>query len=471
MNFVQYEFLVLMATVFVLYWGVRNRVMQNVILVVTSLIFYGWVHPWFLYLLGFSAILDYSVGRLTLAFPDRKKWWLALSIAGNMGMLAFFKYYNFFVENVKVAFESAGIGVNLSTLDILLPVGISFYTFQTMSYTIDIYRGQLKPRTNFLDYLVYVGFFPQLVAGPIERASNLIPQVEKVRVWNTDRILSGFGLAMWGGFKKVCIADVVAQYVDKVHMLEEPSAALVWAAVAGFGVQILADFSGYTDIARGTSRMLGFELVENFNRPYIATSTPDFWRRWHMSLSSWIADYVYVPLVRGGKAGVFRLTWAMMLTFFLIGLWHGASWNFIVLGVWHGFFMVAYTLGTPLVPRKIRRMPGATPLAILFHTIVVVGPGGLIFREVNLERVVQHLSQPIWGGTQEQWVAASIVAGVALATSMPMMIAVLVEDNWLPKLRTNRWFLPIQTTFWTAEAVLIFVFYRNTMGDFIYFQF
>ena len=460
-----------MAAVFTVYWLLGNRVYQNVLLLVASVLFYGWVHPWFLIPLYFSSVLDFFVAKGIERRPDKKRLLLLVSMCGNLGMLGVFKYYDFFVENFQIAFTSLGVPFNLSTLNLLLPVGISFYTFQTMSYTIDVFRGELKARNNFLDYVVYVGFFPQLVAGPIERAGNLLPQVERPRVWNTDLILSGFGLTLWGAFKKVCVADLVAPYVDKVHLLEEPNSALVWAAVAGFGVQILADFSAYTDMARGTARMLGFNLVPNFNRPYVATTTPDFWRRWHMSLSSWIADYVYVPLVRGGNPGWWRMTWAMMFTFFLIGIWHGAAWTFVLLGLWHGMWMVVYTLGVPLIPRKIRKMPFGRPLAILFHTVFVICPGGLMFREVNIARVIQHLSQNPLDGSREQFVAASIVVAITLVAAIPMVVAVYVEDNWLDKIKKSPWGLPLITSFWGLEAACILVFYRNTVQDFIYFAF
>jgi D-alanyl-lipoteichoic acid acyltransferase DltB (MBOAT superfamily) len=340
-----------------------------------------------------------------------------------------------------------------------------------MSYTIDVYRGQLKPRRNFLDYVVYVSFFPQLVAGPIERASSLLPQVEKPRIFDTDRIMSGFGLALWGAFKKVCIADTLASYVDEVFMTREPAFIMVMMGGFAFGVQMLADFSGYTDIARGTARMLGFHLVENFNRPYSAHTTPEFWRKWHISLSSWVGDYVYTPLLRTGRPGAGRTFMALMVTFFLIGLWHGASWNFIALGMYNGLWMVVYTFGTPWVPRKVRNYWLSGGVAWIFHTLVVLQPTGLMFREVSLARVWQHLSQPWFGGTDLEWTAAAIVGSMALLGTLPMNFSFWVEDHVLPKLKKSQWYIPIQTTFWSLEILIIFIFYRDSTEDFIYFQF
>lgn len=514
MHFIELNFVSFMTIVFVLYWGANvvtmpwlrgvvgtvggwlgrpadqidqwlpdtPRILQNVLLVVCSAVFYGWVTPWWLLLLYFSAVLDYFVGRGILQRPEHKQRLLILSLMGNLGMLGVFKYYNFFVWNVAEVLSALGFQANMPTLQVILPVGISFYTFQTMSYTIDVYRGRLQPRRNFLDYVVYVSFFPQLVAGPIERAASLLPQVERRRTFDLDRTISGISLALWGGFKKICIADTLAPYVNEVFMTREPAFIMVLAAGFAFGVQMLADFSGYTDIARGTARTLGFDLVENFERPYSALSTPEFWRKWHISLSSWVGDYVYTPLLRTGRPSPMRTMGAIMVTFFLIGLWHGASWNFIVLGVYNGFWMVFYTFMIPMIPRSLRGQYGKGPLrtalqlvldfgAWLFHTLVVLQVTGLLFREVSLSRVRQHLSQPWFAATEEELVAAGIVAAMAIVGTLPINLSWFVEDRILPRLSASSWFLPVQTTFWAFEIVAMFVFYRDASGDFIYFQF
>lgn len=471
MTFVQVEFISFLAVVFVTYWALPRRSWQNMLLVVASCVFYGWVHPWFLILLFTSATVDYVAARFIEDNPTQRRALLAISITTNLGMLGFFKYYNFFVENVRDAAGLLGLDVNLSTLSILLPVGISFYTFQTISYTIDVYRGQIKACRSYLDYVVYVTFFPQLVAGPIERASALLPQVENPRRFDTDAALSGFGLLLWGAFKKICIADTIAPYVDEVFMHKDPAFVMVLAAGFGFGVQMLADFAAYTDMARGCARMLGFELSKNFDRPYHAQTTPEFWRRWHISLSSWVGDYVYTPLLRTGRPSAWRTTFAIMTTFFAVGLWHGASWNFIALGLYNGVWMTIYTFGTPLVPRNIRNNWLAGGFAWAFHTLVVLQPTGLLFREASLTRVWQHLTKPWFAATQEELIAAAIVGSMAVLGTLPINFSFWVEDNVLPRLRPSAWFLPIQTTFWSLEAAAIFVFYRDTSADFIYFQF
>ncbi|MCB9665360.1 MAG: MBOAT family protein [Alphaproteobacteria bacterium] len=477
MHFIQLAFVAFLAIVFATYWGLglvagrRARVLQNVLLVVASCVFYGWVHPWFLLLLGFSALLDYSMGRLLEARPDRRRLWVGLSLAGNLGMLGVFKYFDFFVRNVGQALESLGVQANLPTLGLLLPVGISFYTFQTLSYTLDVAKGRLAPRRNLLDYLVFVSFFSQLVAGPIERASQLLPQVERERRFDLDLVLSGLSLALWGAVKKVCLADTIAPYVDEVFMTRDPAFAMVMAAGFGFGVQFLADFSGYTDIARGSARMLGFELTENFRNPYVAVTTPEFWRRWHITLSSWVGDYVYTPLLRSGKPGPARTIFAMMTTFLVIGLWHGAAWNFVAVGLYNGLWMVAYTFAVPLIPRRIKEIRVLLAPAWLFHTLVVLHPTGLMFRETSLPRVWQHLTAPWFVATKEQLVSAAIVMSLAVFGGLTMNAADLVQWKLLPRLRRSPWFLPVQTTFWAGCVVVLFLFARDVSEDFLYFQF
>jgi D-alanyl-lipoteichoic acid acyltransferase DltB (MBOAT superfamily) len=461
-----------MLAVYVAYWILGDRTKQNGLLVLASAVFYGWIHPWFLILLYASAIIDYCMGRAIERWRPRRRLFLATSMLANMGMLGFFKYYNFFVENATATLGSLGLPANFSTLSIILPVGISFYTFQTMSYTIDVYRGQVKARSNFLDYLVYVTFFPQLVAGPIERAGNLLPQVEKARVFNLGDLREGFGLAMWGAFKKVVIADTLAPYVDKVYILNEPSGPLIWAATFAFTIQILADFSGYTDMARGTARMLGFKLVKNFNHPYMATSTPDFWRRWHMSLSFWIRDYLLVPLLGDARnISLARFMWATTLSFLLLGLWHGASWNFILLGLWNAMWMIIYPGLSRVIPAKVQSAPGARWVAIAFFWAVPGSMMSLMFRETRLHRIIQHLSQNPFATTRDQWICAVAVLAVTLVACLPLLIALIAETSIKPRLEKTVWRLPVQTALWSFFIVSMFIFYRVTTRDFIYFQF
>jgi D-alanyl-lipoteichoic acid acyltransferase DltB (MBOAT superfamily) len=469
MSFVQLEFLWFLSIVLVLYWGFPRRRWQNVLLAVASAVFYGWVHPWFLLLLYGSAVLDYNVGRAIVSRPERKRLWLTLSLVGNLGMLGYFKYCDFFIENVVAALSALGLETSMHTLGIFLPVGISFYTFQTMSYTIDIYRGTLKPRNDFLDYVVFVSFFPQLVAGPVERASRLLPQVEQDRHFRPEVFASGVSLAMWGGFKKMVVADTVAPYVDKIMLTNEPSGAMIAAATLGFAIQILADFSGYTDMARGLARMLGFELMENFKNPYLAVNPSDFWRRWHVSFSSWIRDYLYIPLggSRGGRWSTLKATFGAML---LSGLWHGASWNFVLWGAFHAALITGYRAVTRRIPRELRKDPRhlvlTVPLMFGFTCL-----GWLIFRETRIERLLYYATLNPFEGTTEQWVATTTMLSICALTATPLVVGLLVEKLVIPRISDRPWYLPLRTTAWAFMALGMLLFFRLSTLDFIYFQF
>jgi alginate O-acetyltransferase complex protein AlgI len=469
MSFVQSEFIAFMVVVFTLYWVFPHRRWQNLLLLVSSAIFYGWVHPWFLILLFSASTMDYLVGRGIERYPGRKKLLLVVSIVGNLGMLGYFKYFNFFVSNLASALGSLGIHTSMHTLGIFLPVGISFYTFQTMSYVIDVYRGQTRARKDFLDYQTFVCFFPQLVAGPIERAGHLLAQVEKDRAFSWNNVASGLTLAMWGAFKKICIADTISPYVDKVFILSSPSGPIIWAAALGFTIQILADFSGYTDIARGVARMLGFQVCLNFDHPYLARNPAQFWRRWHISFSSWIRDYLYIPLggSRGGRFTTLKATYGALL---LSGFWHGAAWNYVLWGFYHATLSLLYREIGPLFPEKLRKAAPIRALqVVLFFSLTVVG--WLLFREKNISRLLHDFTLNPFVADPDQWVATTVLLAMCALCATPLVLGLVVERVVIPKLRALPWALPAQTTFWAIEAVAIFLFSRMSVNDFIYFQF
>ncbi len=465
MTFIQAEFLALLGVVLALYWGWRHRTWQNLVLLVSSAIFYGWIHPWFLLLLFGSAFLDYGMGRLVRARPEHTRRWVTISLIGNLGLLGWFKYFDFFVQNVADALTALGVGHSVHVLGIFLPVGISFYTFQTLSYSLDIARGKLEPRKNLLDYLVFVSFFPQLVAGPVERASDLLPQVEAPRTITLAAVRWGIGLAIWGAVKKVCVADTIAPYVDRVFAIEDPSWGLVAVATVGFSLQILADFSGYTDIARGVAVLLGFRLTQNFDHPYLAVDPSDFWRRWHISFSSWIRDYLYIPL--GGNRGGLRSTYGAMV---LSGLWHGASWNFVLWGGYHATLITAYRKLKPLVPSSWRSRPWSAPAAIvLMYGFTCVG--WLLFREGRLSRIVQYAGHAPWSGSREQWVMTVALSSAVVLCALVLVGGLCWERFVLPRLAGWRWEPAVETTLWTVGALSIAAFYRGAGHDFIYFAF
>ena len=348
MFFNSIEFLIFLPLCFILYWFVvnRNLKLQNAFILVASYFFYGWWDYRFLGLIAFSTVIDYSLGIAISKsqIKSRKKLFLFISLAINLGLLGFFKYFNFFIDSWIEAFNSLGYEMYASTLNIILPVGISFYTFQTLSYTIDVYREKLEPSKNLINFAAYVAFFPQLVAGPIERATNLLAQFSKKRVFNEEQAISGVNLILWGLFQKVVIADSCAPYVNNIFNNYESmnSLSLILGAVY-FAFQIYCDFAGYSNIAIGTARLLGFDLMRNFNYPYFSRDMAEFWRRWHISLSTWFRDYLYIPL--GGSRGS---KWMQLRNVFIIfmvsGLWHGANWTFVFWGFLHALFFVPILL-------------------------------------------------------------------------------------------------------------------------------
>jgi len=352
MLFNSIDFAIFLPIVFFLYWFVTNKnlKLQNFLIVVASYVFYGWWDWRFLSLIAFSSCVDYFVGiQLNKTnLKRRRKLLLLLSVFINLGFLGFFKYYNFFAENFEVAFTFFGYAIESSRLNIILPVGISFYTFQTMSYTIDIYKRKLEPTKDAISFFAFVSFFPQLVAGPIERATNLLPQFYKQRIFNSEKAIHGFLIICWGLFMKVVIADNLAFYVNTifndVHSFQ--GFPLVWATFF-FTFQIYCDFAGYSYIAIGTAKLFGFDLMTNFRQPYLSTSFTGFWNRWHISLSSWFRDYVYIPL-GGNRNGKINTNKNILITFLLSGLWHGANWTFVIWGATHGFLnIISRKLGNP----------------------------------------------------------------------------------------------------------------------------
>lgn len=343
MLFNSLEFLLFLPIVFGLYWFVvgKSYKKQNVILLIASYVFYGWWDWRFLFLILFSTVVDFLCAKAIERNPGmKKKLFLWYSLATNLGLLAYFKYMNFFINSLKEGFDSLGTSVNLDTLSIILPVGISFYTFQTISYTIDVYRGQLKHTDDFIGFATYVSFFPQLVAGPIERAERFLPQILSNRKFDYQEALAGARLMLWGMFKKVVIADTLASTVDMIFADPERYSGLpLFLGAIFFGVQIYCDFSGYSDIAIGTSRLFGIKLMTNFKFPYFSRNIGEFWRRWHISLSTWFRDYIYIPL-GGSKVSGIRALRNVFIVFLISGFWHGANWTFIFWGLLHALLFV-----------------------------------------------------------------------------------------------------------------------------------
>jgi len=349
MLFNSIEFIIFLPIVFFIYWFIlKDKILyQNIFLLIASYIFYGWWDWRFLFLIIISSFADFFVARKIPESQSKrnKKILLGISIFVNLGMLGFFKYYNFFVDSFIDAFSQAGIHLHARTLNIILPVGISFYTFQTLSYTIDVYREKLKPTKNMFAFFAYVAFFPQLVAGPIERAVNLLPQFTRNRKFDLGQAKDGMRQILGGLFKKVIIADHCAIYVDDIFAnYSSQSGSVLFLGLVYFAFQVYGDFAGYSDIAIGTARLFGFSLMQNFNYPFFSRDIAEFWRRWHISLSTWFRDYLYYPLggSRGGKYFVIR---NIIIIFTVSGFWHGASWTCVVWGFMNGlYFMPLYLL-------------------------------------------------------------------------------------------------------------------------------
>ncbi len=367
MLFNSIDFAVFLPIVFLLYWFVANKHLhlRNAFLLVVSYIFYGWWDWRFLSLIFFSSFVDFFVG-LGLAKIEnqaRRRLLLIVTLCTNFGLLGFFKYYNFFAESFVEAFSLMGQSFNPHTLNIILPVGISFYTFQTMSYTLDIYKREFQPTRDPIAFFAFVSFFPQLVAGPIERAANLLPQFYEKKEFQYALASQGLKKMLWGLFMKVAVADRLSLYVEAIYNHAELHTGLSFmVATAFFAIQIYCDFAGYSLMAIGCAEMFGFKLMENFRRPYFATSFKEFWSRWHISLSTWFRDYVYIPL-GGNRGSKFRTNANLFTTFVVSGLWHGANWTFVVWGGIHGLLQI----GEKSLSKMVRfTLPRVAKIALVF---------------------------------------------------------------------------------------------------------
>ena len=348
MLFNSLDFAVFLPIFFILYWYVTNKnlQLQNFLIVIASYIFYGWWDWRFLFLIFFSSITDYIIGKALQVTEKEKyrKFLLWFSIVTNVGFLGFFKYYNFFLDSFVSAFSFFGKSISVNSLDIILPVGISFYTFQTLSYTIDVYKRKLEPAKDIISFLAFVSFFPQLVAGPIERATNLLPQFYKKRVFEYDKAVDGMRQMLWGLFKKVVIADNCAEYANIIfnNYTDFSGSTLVLGAIF-FTFQIYCDFSGYSDMAIGMSRLFGFNLMKNFAFPYFSRDIAEFWRKWHISLTTWFRDYLYIPL-GGSKGSISKVIRNTFIIFLVSGFWHGANWTFIIWGLLNALYFLPFLL-------------------------------------------------------------------------------------------------------------------------------
>ncbi|MEW7291833.1 MBOAT family O-acyltransferase [Aquimarina sp. 2304DJ70-9] len=402
MLFNSLEYIIFLPVVFFVYWFFLKKKLQtqNLFLLITSYFFYGFWDWRFLFLILASTIVDFFVGqRIYSSTTNRKKKsWLGFSILFNLGLLGFFKYYNFFIDSWVDLISIFGYELNsIWTLKIILPVGISFYTFQTMSYSFDIYHKKIKPTRDFISFATFVSFFPQLVAGPIERASNLLPQILNKRVFEYNQAVNGLKLILWGFFKKLVIADALAPIVDDIFTnYTHYSSGTLITGVFFFAFQIYGDFSGYSDIAIGTAKLFGIELSPNFRFPYFSRNIAEFWRRWHISLSRWFRDYLYIPL-GGSKAGTWISIRNVFIIFLVSGFWHGANWTFIVWGAIHAFMFLPLFLtnnnrnhlSTTIAEKTI--LPSAKEFFQIIMTFILVTFSWIFFRAESLAHAWEYL--------------------------------------------------------------------------------
>lgn len=472
------EYLLFFPLALLSYWLLSSSIKgQNLLLVALSYFFYGWWDYRFLSLIIISSLADYLIGQgigRTHAV-GKKKQLLAASLVINLGMLFFFKYFNFFIHSLDQGMQSLGVQLDLPTLSIILPIGISFYTFQTLSYTIDVYRGKMEPTKDIVAFFAYVSFFPQLVAGPIERATNLLPQFQKSRKINPSIISDASRQILWGFFKKIVIADNCAVIVNMVF--EDPTAhngpTLLFGAVL-FAFQIYGDFSGYSDIAIGTAKLFGFSLMTNFSTPYFARDIAEFWRRWHISLTTWFRDYLYIPL-GGSRTGLTQKIRNIFVIFLVSGLWHGANWTFVIWGLLNALFFL------PLFVRNKNRrhldhiasdrlLPDFRTLSQMLITFLLVTLTWIFFRAESVSDAWQYLSAM----ASSNWLVLPQRAGftfLCLALIGILIVIEYINREYPHQLAIERFPAYIRHSLYSLILLLIFFFGNYNATTFIYFQF
>ncbi len=473
MLFNSYAFAIFFALLLPTYWLMaRWPRAQNVLLLAVSYYFYSRWDARFLSLLVLSTLMDYACGLWVSGEKDprRRKAAVALSMALNLGMLGYFKYYDFFADSLQAALARAGFSVELWHLRLALPIGISFYTFQSMSYVIDVYRREIQPTRNLVQFAAFVSFFPHLVAGPIMRPTTLLPQVATPRRFDIERFYQGSYLIFWGLLKKVVVADNLGVIVkDLFGRWETLDGGLALLAVYAFAFQIYGDFSGYTDIARGVSKCLGFELSLNFNLPYFATSPREFWTRWHISLSQWLRDYLYISL--GGSRGGTLLTYRnLMITMILGGLWHGAAWTYVLWGVYHGLLLVGHRLVEPLLKRidpidpVERACWKGLRIVATFHLVCL---GWLMFRAESVGQALGMLGAIVYHPSIPTAAYLLPFLVVVIPLLIVQVIQYLADD--LDVIARTPWF--VRSVFYTAGFYAIVLGGNFGGQQFIYFQF
>ena len=485
MLFNSINFSIFLPIVFTLYWFATKKSLkyQNILLLVSSYFFYACWDWRFLFLLVFSTLLDYYTGMKMSDAKNQnaKKFWFWLSISVNLGFLGFFKYYNFFAESFADAISNIGLQVNPWTLKVILPVGISFYTFHGLSYVIDIYKGRIKAEKDFIDYSVFVSFFPLLVAGPIERATHLLPQIKKKREFNYANAVDGLRQILWGLFKKIVIADNCAQFANTIfNNSGDYSGSTLLLGAIFFAFQIYGDFSGYSDIAIGTARLFGIDLLRNFAFPYFSRDIAEFWRRWHISLSSWFRDYLYIPL-GGSKGGTWMKVRNTLIIFLVSGFWHGANWTFIIWGFLNALYIMPSIIfktnrNNLDIVAKGKILPSLKELFSMGITFGLTVFAWIFFRSKSVADAYNYIS----GIFSISIIKIPYFPGIGI--SIPTFVFLLLflimewvgrEQQYAIQLLGYKWVKPGRWAFYSCIILVIFYFFvsTDTNQQFIYFQF
>ena len=467
MSFTSLDFVLFYLVLFILYWVRPERHWQNALLLGGSYLFYGWIHPWYAVLLGASTVADHFLARRMSSHPQNRPSALAFSLLLNLGVLAFFRYYNFFSPAVASALESAGLRVDPLLLQIALPLGLSFYTLKKLGYVLDVSRGTLQPAHSLADFALYVSFFPQIAAGPIDRPQKLLPQIEAQRVWRLELFHGAWPLLVMGFFKKIVVADSISVIVGQIFSLRQPGGLLVLAGSLAFTLQILADFSAYTDLARGTALLLGFETSENFRQPYLSLTPTDFWNRWHITLSTWLRDYIFFPVRRALLRSRVRLPEPLMIsipplvTMFASGLWHGAGWTFVVWGLYYGALIAVYQLLGIRGDWRPATGWGRGLAWLLMFTLIVLG--WAVFRAPSLTWLGQAIFATAFVRSPQDAMVALIALSMTFFYALPLWI------KWgLDRLPRESW---LQAAYFAAAALVTVIYLNSASPDFIYFQF
>ncbi|MCC6147231.1 MAG: MBOAT family protein [Anaerolineaceae bacterium] len=470
MRFTSSVFVFFFVILFVLYWTIPGRSFKNTLLLCASYLFYGWLHPWYGIVLFVLTLIDYFICQIIQQETKYKYPLRSLSLAINFGALIFFKYNDFFIAGLQNKLTSLGIAYNLSMLHLLFPLGLSFYVLKKSAYIIDVAQKRIAVERNFINYALFVAFFPQITSGPIDRAQNLLPQISNDRPWDMDNLRNAWPLIILGFLKKLVVADSLTVIVDRIFALQQPSILIVLIGALGFTFQLLADFSAYTDLSRGFSFLLGFRTPENFNSPYASTTPTDFWNRWHITLSEWLRDYIFFPLRRALLRSKFKASKSAALfipplaAMLVSGFWHGTGWTYLIWGFYYGILIIIYQVagfGGAWKPKKPFSLFTARLLMFCFIMF-----GWLIFRSPSLPWLINVAMYSEWYRDYNELIAVIVNLCMIAGYSAPLFVYPAIQVIRKPFGRNL-----LEPAFYAIAAAAVLVYLNSSSPDFLYFQF